>query len=353
MHSIFCILTIPMYRHLLVPIDGTDLSVEVIGNAVAFARTLAARITFFHSVSPASGLLDGDAEVLRLTGHGEYEYRTHGRAAELLAKAEAAARAYGVPCESRHAVSDRPAQAAIEAAHAGGCDLIFMASHSHRSKLGMAFTSETLSMLMSAGVPVLVSSVGEPAPLARAIAILRDEHRSLTAVMHAWMRVLSAARGANSAADPVQMRSIVRYLQQFPLQLHHPKEEAHLFRLLRTRTTSCHAELDELERQHRRDQQWLSALAQRVETLAASEGEARVVQTRSLEEEVTRYAAFLWDHLGREEGVVLPAAQRHLTADDWAEIAASFAQNSDPLSGVDSDVELHHLFARIVEQRVS
>ena len=94
----------------------------------------------------------------------------------------------------------------------------------------------------------------------------------------------------------------------------------------------------------------MAALARRVEALAGSDGEARVSATRALEDEVARYAAFLWDHLGREEGVVLPAAQRHLTADDWAEIAAAFAKNRDPLSGVDSDAELHHLFARIVEQ---
>ena len=53
-----------MYRHLLVPVDGTDLSVEVIGNAVALARPLGARITFFHAVADAAGSLRGEAEVL-------------------------------------------------------------------------------------------------------------------------------------------------------------------------------------------------------------------------------------------------------------------------------------------------
>ena len=42
-----------MYRHLLVPVDDTDLSVEVVGNAVALARPLGARITFFHAVADA------------------------------------------------------------------------------------------------------------------------------------------------------------------------------------------------------------------------------------------------------------------------------------------------------------
>ena len=59
-----------MYRHLLVPVDDTDLSVEVVGNAVALARPLGARITFFHAVADVAGSLRGDAEVLRLTARG-------------------------------------------------------------------------------------------------------------------------------------------------------------------------------------------------------------------------------------------------------------------------------------------
>jgi hypothetical protein len=50
-----------MYRHLLVPVDDSDLSVEVVGNAVALARSLGARITFFHAVSDAASLLRGEA----------------------------------------------------------------------------------------------------------------------------------------------------------------------------------------------------------------------------------------------------------------------------------------------------
>src|SRR5262245_51154529 len=232
-----------MYRHLLVPLDDTDLSVEVVGNAVAFARTLSARITFFHAVADATtALTRGDAGLP--PARDDFDHAFRGKAGELLAKAQAAARALGVPCAARQAVNDRPAQAVIEAARACGCDLIFMASHGQRGKLGMAFASETLSVLMNGGLPVLVSSAGElPAP-ARAIAIIRDEHRSLAAVMHAWQQALSEARQSNSAADPALMRAIVHYLQEFPLQLHHRKEEAHLFARLRERTTTCNAELD-------------------------------------------------------------------------------------------------------------
>lgn len=337
-----------MYRHLLVPVDDTDLSVEVVGNAVALARPLGARITFFHAVADAAGSLRGDAEVLRLIAHDEYQYAHLGKARELLTKAEAAARALGVPCESRHAVSDQPAQAIVEAARAGGCDLIFMASHGGRGRLGMAFASETLAVLMKAGLPVLVSSTGEPSAPARAIGIIRDEHRSLAAVVHAWMHALAEAREAGRAVDVVQMRAIVRYVQQFPVKLHHPKEEEHLFRYLRERTTSCNAELDELERQHARDEQLVAALAQKVEALAVADTQGQQSATRALEDEVARYAAFLWDHLGREEGVILPAAQRHLLPEDWAAIDAAFTENRDPNFRGETDQGYRQLFSRIV-----
>jgi nucleotide-binding universal stress UspA family protein/hemerythrin-like domain-containing protein len=343
-----------MYRHLLVPIDGTDLSVDVTGNAVALARALSARITFFHAVADGSGLLNGDAEVLRVTAHDEYAYAYQGKAGELMAKAEAAARALGVPCASRQAVSDRPAQAVIDAARDCGCDLIVMASHGAHSKLGMAFTSETMSVLMHAGLPVLVSSTGELAPPAHAIGVIRDEHRSLAAVMHAWSQALAEARQAHSAADPALMRAIVQYLQQFPVRLHHPKEESHLFARLRERTNSCDAELDELERQHERDAQLVAALAQRVEALASGDAASRISATRALEGDVAGYARFLWDHLGREEGVILPAAQRHLLAEDWVAIDAAFAVNGDPLSdGSVASRELRQLFSRIVNRSTS
>lgn len=337
-----------MYRHLLVPVDGTDLSVEVIGNAVALARPLGARITFFHATADAAGSLRGEADVLRLTARKEYDYAIVGKSRELLAKAEAAARALGVPCESRHEVSDKPAQAIVDAARDGGCDLIFMASHGHRGKLGMAFASETLSVLMNAGLPVLVSSVGQPTAPAHAIGVIRDEHRSLAAVMHAWMQALADARQVGGAADPTAMRAVVRYVQQFPVKLHHPKEEEHLFPRLRERTTSCDAELDELARQHDRDEQLVAALAQQVEALAAVDAAGAVAATRALEEQVASYARFLWDHMGREEGVILPAAQRHLLAEDWVSIDAAFAENRDPNFGGSTDMEYRQLFSRIV-----
>ena len=338
-----------MYRHLLVPIDGTELSIQVVGNAVGMARALGARVTFFHAVADHAGSLSGDLEVLRLTAADDYDYLVAGKTRELLSKAEAAARALGVPCESMWAVSDKPAQAIIEAGRSKGCDLIFMASHGHHGKLGMALTSDTLTVLMSSGMPVLVSATGEPKPPARAIAIIRDEHRSMAAALHAWAQLLAAARNRNTAADPAAMRAIVLYLRNFPVALHHPKEELHLFRKLRERTNSVDAELDELERQHERDRVLVAELAAGVEAVAdARDDAARLAATRELEQAVARYADFHWEHMGREEAVILPAAQQHLTEADWESINAAFLQDPGIRLGGETDIEYHHLIARIV-----
>ena len=338
-----------MYRHILVPVDDSDLAVDVVGKAVALAHTLGARITFFHAVPDAASLLRGEAEVLRLaSARADYEYNFLGKAREVLAKAEAAAGARRVPCDSSHVASDRPAQAIIETAREKGCDLIFMASHGGRSKLGMVFASDTVEVLMNAGLPVLVSSTGEPAAAVRAIGIIRDEHRSLAAVMHAWLHALATAHAENTPIDPALMPAIVRYLKQFPDKLHHPKEDRYLFKRLRERTVSCNEELDELERQHELDHQIVARLERLVEGLPTIRADSRERAMRELEDEVARYAAFLWRHMELEESVILPAAEQYLLPEDWRAIDEAFTENRDPMFRGDSDKSYRKLFSRIV-----
>jgi len=329
-----------MYRHLLVPIDGTDLSTQIIGQAVEFSRTLGARVTFFHAVPDHASSLRGEAEVVWSTSPGDFAYAFEGRARELLAKAESAARAQGVPCSAASVISDKPYEAILSIARSAGCDLIYMASHGRRSSLGMMLGSQTLKVLMQTEIPVLVAATTNPAVPARALGIIRDEHRSLAAVLHAWMHLLSTARADGKQPDVVLMRAMVRYLKDFPVALHHPKEDDYLFRRLRERTSSVDAELDELERQHVRDHQLVAELA----TLVAGDS----VDIARLETAVSHYARFIWDHMGREEGVILPAAQRYLTDDDWVAIDDAFESNNDPRFAGDTDMQYRRLFSRIV-----
>ena len=329
-----------MYRHLLVPVDGTDLSTLVVGQAAELARKLGARITFFHAVADPFASLRGDAAVVLATSPHEYVYAFEGRARELLSKAEAAARAHGVPCTSVSSGSDKPYEAILAAARDAGCDLIFMASHGRRSHLGMMMGSQTLKVVMQSEIPVLIAAIHDPVAATRTLGIIRDEHRSLSAVLHAWMRLLDAAREEGRQPDRTIMRAMLRYIRDFPMTLHHPKENDYLFRLLRVRVPALESELDELERQHEREEELVAEL----ETMV----EAATLDTTALEEAVGRYARFSWDHMGREEGVVLPAAQKHLNSDDWATIDAAFRSNEDPRFDADTDMHYKRLFSRIV-----
>jgi nucleotide-binding universal stress UspA family protein/hemerythrin-like domain-containing protein len=332
-----------MYRHLLVPIENSDLSTVTIGRAVEFALALGARITFFHARADHASSITSDAEIVRATSPEEYAYNFQGRARELLTKAESAARARGVPCASASAVSDSPYTAIIAAARAAGCDLIFMASHGRRSTLGMMLGSQTLKVLVNSEIPVLVSATAEPPVPARAIAIIRDEHRSLAAVLHAWQHLFKSASGSDTRPDAALMKAMVRYIQDFPVALHHPKEDDYLFRKLRERTAEANPELDELEHQHVRDAQQVAELAALVDRYAS--GAATVAD---VEAGVASYAQSIWEHMGREEGVILPLAQRHLTDEDWEEINEAFQKNRDPRFGGETDAEFKRLFSQIV-----
>ena len=145
------------------------------------------------------------------------------------------------------------------------------------------------------------------------------------------------------------MRAMLRYLRDFPVAVHHPKEDAHLFGRLRQRDPAVDLELDELEGQHRCDRELLAGLDQRVLALAqAGPGDAATPALGELDQAVQAYAAFLWEHMGREEAVILPAAQRCLTADDWLHIDAAFTRDRGQGPAVDIDREYQHLFSRIV-----
>ena len=115
------------------------------------------------------------------------------------------------------------------------------------------------------------------------------------------------------------MQESIRRLRDLQAHRHQPKEEAWLHPRLRDRTSAVDAELDELDRQDQHHEQLLEELTVMVD----QEVEAGSSAER-IEQAVKAYAQFTWEHMGREEGVVLPAARRHLRDEDWLEIAAAF-----------------------------
>ena len=143
-----------MYKHILVPTDGSELSDRALNEAVSLAKSLGARITAV-TVSPPFHLTGYDPFLVTVTPT-QYERAHESRAREVLGDARARATAAGVPCEVISVVNDAPWQAIIEAAQRQGCDLVFMASHGRRGVAGMLLGSETQRVLTHCKVPVLV-----------------------------------------------------------------------------------------------------------------------------------------------------------------------------------------------------
>lgn len=314
-----------MYRHLLVPLDDNDLAIETVGKAVNLARTLGARVSFVHVHDGQAAPRGGAADTCR------------ERAGALLAKAEAVARALGVPCDAAVLDGDAPHAAILAAARKGGCDLIFMAPRGHGTALG----AQTANVLAGGELPVLVTSARNAGQAHPMVESLRGEHRALTAVLHAWQHLLRHG-DPSGAADVELMRAMARYVVEFPLTLHHPVERDLLFTVLRGRTAVVNAELDELERQHERERALAEALGEQVERYGRHE--IALAQLRSA---VDGYAHFMWEHMGRVEGVILPVAQRFLTETDWNAIHAAATRPGGARANGEAAAACQQLFARM------
>ena len=145
-----------MYRHILVPTDGSPLSARAIKEAVKFARSSGAKITGFYAAPEFRLPVYGDYIPPQAFNTGEFQRHTREVADKHLEAIERAARAAGVRCKCVYVANDRPAEAIIEAAKKHRCDLIFMASHGRRGLQGLLLGSETMKVLTHSKTPVLV-----------------------------------------------------------------------------------------------------------------------------------------------------------------------------------------------------
>jgi branched-chain amino acid transport system ATP-binding protein len=177
----------------------------------------------------------------------------------------------------------------------------------------------------------------------KAIAIIQDEHRAITAVIEGLRHVLADVKAGRAAPDHRLLRAMFDYIERFPERLHHPKEDEYLFARLRVRAPEAADTLDELHREHEVGRERFTELKAAYERYAADPA-----TLATFAEGVERYSHFHWRHMRREEDEVLPLASRALDAEDWAAIDAAFASNSDPIVGVPARKEFRELFRRLV-----
>jgi len=176
----------------------------------------------------------------------------------------------------------------------------------------------------------------------RAIQIIEDEHRSLAAVLHGLLYLVREIRLRGAAPNFELLGAMLHYIDAFPERFHHPKEDAYLFRRLRERDPGSAELLDRLEAEHKEGAKHIAALK---DALARYRHEGEFA---GFAQGVADFASFHWEHMRAEESDVLPRARKHLTAADWAEIDAAFADNDDPLFGEGARASYRELFRRIV-----
>jgi nucleotide-binding universal stress UspA family protein len=144
-----------MFKHLLVPTDGTELSTNTVRRAIAFAAETGAKITFYFA-KPEYRAPVGDAAAFTYSSPEDHTRWADAQAKTVLDPAAHAARDAGVSATTLSTYSNVPYKAIIEAAAAAGCDLIFMASHGRRGISGLLLGSETHKVLTHSKIPVLV-----------------------------------------------------------------------------------------------------------------------------------------------------------------------------------------------------
>lgn len=177
-----------------------------------------------------------------------------------------------------------------------------------------------------------------------ALAIIRDEHRSLAAVIHGLRYLLREMREKDARPDFRLLWAMIFYLDEFPEKMHHPKENAYLFARLRQRTGEADAVVAELERQH-----LAGARHVREMELALGHYEAGMPDgPEKFAAAVESFAEETLKHMALEESTVLPLAAKYLTPADWVEIGAAFSENGDPRFDAETDHECRDLFSRIV-----
>ncbi len=142
-----------MFKRILVPTDGSDITGKAVDTALALAKSVGAQV-FAISVKepfPYSAISE-----MQPTPPQEFFDAQERIATKRLAQVGEAAKAAGVVCQAHSVEALHPWEAIIDHAKRNECDLVVMASHGRRGVSALLLGSETQKVLTHSTVPVLV-----------------------------------------------------------------------------------------------------------------------------------------------------------------------------------------------------
>jgi nucleotide-binding universal stress UspA family protein len=145
-----------MFKHILIPTDGSELSQKAATQGVALAKAVGAKVTAFFAAPPATPIVYRDILPVGYATPGEHEQMIAKTAAKYLGLIERAARKANVACEPVHVTSDYPVEAILKIASKQKCDLIVMATRGEGGLRGVFIGSVTQKVIDQSKIPVLV-----------------------------------------------------------------------------------------------------------------------------------------------------------------------------------------------------
>lgn len=145
-----------MYKHILIPTDGSDVAEKAVSAGVQYAAETHARVTFFTAVPEYD--LPGEGAILarKVVSLAEHRRESERKAGAILAAGAAAARSAGVEFDTDYVESNQPWQAIVDAAKRNGCDVIVMGSHGRKAISRLVHGSQTVDVLSHCDLPTLV-----------------------------------------------------------------------------------------------------------------------------------------------------------------------------------------------------
>jgi len=145
-----------MFKHILVPTDGSGFSNKAVATAAQLASSLRAKLLLLHVRSPIESPHHVEGGALSNLGEKLVMQEIEDEERGLLDAALAIAAANGMKAETAFVAGYSPYDAIIRIASEQQCDLIVMASHGRRGISGFLMGSETQKVLTHTTVPVLI-----------------------------------------------------------------------------------------------------------------------------------------------------------------------------------------------------
>lgn len=180
--------------------------------------------------------------------------------------------------------------------------------------------------------------------MSKLIDTLREEHRSICAVLEGLRCLAQHSLTGQATVDPRVFRGLLHYLETYAGRLHHPKEDQYLFTAMRQFGPRAEAVIVGLEREHAGGERALRDLDHCLARCEIANQKRFAPFANAVED----YARDYLRHIQKEEEEIFPLAIELLTPADWEAIDNACRDNVDPFIAAQEKRDLKEILDRVV-----